>query len=145
MVAGDPDLVLPCVTNLMENAVKYGGGGGWIRISAGRALHGRRAGVEVTIEDRGPGIPDEEAATVFEPFYRGSAAGQSRQQGSGLGLAIVKSAVEALGGSVKLERAVPHGCRFRVFFPALAQTSEINLTEFEEQEDAVPTDPVGGR
>jgi hypothetical protein len=46
---------------------------------------------------------------------------------------------------VKLERAAPHGCRFRVFLPALAQTSEINLTEFEEQEDAVPTDTVGGR
>jgi two-component system OmpR family sensor kinase len=58
---------------------------------------------------------------VFEPFYRGESARRSRQSGSGLGLAIVKSAVEAHGGWIKLERAVPQGCKFRLFFHAASR------------------------
>jgi signal transduction histidine kinase len=114
----DPELALRCVTNLVENSIKYAAQGGWILLAA------RPAGrfVEVTVEDRGPGIPDEERRAVFEPFYRGSAARSSRRAGSGLGLPIVKNAMEAIGGSIDLEQAVPHGCRFRLIFPAAEVT-----------------------
>jgi signal transduction histidine kinase len=74
--------------------------------------------VELIVEDRGPGIPDDQAAAVVEHFYRGSTARQCQEAGSGLGLAIVKSAVLANGGWIKLEPGVPQGCRFRLFFLA---------------------------
>jgi signal transduction histidine kinase len=118
MIMADPDLVVQCLTNLIENSIKYAGGGGWVQVAARPGRHAGRLVAELAVEDRGPGIPDEEATAVFEPFYRGSSARQSRRPGSGLGLSIVKSAVEAHGGWIKLERAVPLGCRVRVFFPA---------------------------
>jgi signal transduction histidine kinase len=116
----DSDALLGCLTNLLENAIKYAASGGWIQVSAQRASHLGRPTIVVTIEDRGPGIEDDEVRAVFEPFFRGSSARHSRQPGSGLGLSIVKSAVEAQGGSITLERAVPHGCRFRLFLPMAA-------------------------
>jgi signal transduction histidine kinase len=143
MITADPDLVLRCLTNLIENSVKYAGSGGWIQVSARGARHAGRPVVEVAVEDRGPGIPDEEMTAVFEPFYRGSSARQSRKPGSGLGLAIVKSAVEAHSGWIKLERAVPHGCKFRLFFPAADHDPAVHSTKSEVQHDAVPADTTG--
>jgi two-component system, OmpR family, sensor histidine kinase SenX3 len=117
-ILADPDLVLCSLTNLLENAIRYAGSGRWVRVSAEPERHSGRLGVEMTVEDRGPGISADEAAAVFEPFYRGAAARHCRETGSGLGLAIAKSAVLANGGWIKLERAVPQGCRFRLFFLA---------------------------
>jgi two-component system, OmpR family, phosphate regulon sensor histidine kinase PhoR len=94
------------VQNLIDNAVKYGGGTP-VRVS------GKRDGkkVRITIEDTGPGIPKGQEERIFERFYRVD-AGRSREQGgSGLGLAIVKSHVEAMGGRVWFEHANP-GARF---------------------------------
>jgi signal transduction histidine kinase len=115
----DPHLLLRCLTNLIENSIKYAGSGRWILLSARPTHASRRLAVEVAVEDRGPGIRNDEVAAVFEPFYRGESARQTRQPGSGLGLAIVRSAVEANGGRIRLERAVPRGCRFRLVFPAV--------------------------
>jgi signal transduction histidine kinase len=142
MIKADPDLVLQCLTNLVENSIKYAGSAGWIQVSARGARHRGQLGVEVTVEDRGPGIKLEETTAVFEPFYRGSSARQSRQPGSGLGLAIVKSAVEAQGGWIRLERAVPQGCKFRLFFPA-ADHGNRHFREAEVQHSAVPSDITG--
>jgi signal transduction histidine kinase len=114
----DPELAVRCVTNLVENSIKYAAQGGWISLAARPDTRGGRRFVEITVEDRGPGIPEDERRAVFEPFYRGTTARQSRRAGSGLGLAIVKNAMEASGGSIQLEPAVPHGCRFRLMFPA---------------------------
>jgi signal transduction histidine kinase len=117
-ILADSDLVQRCLTNLIENSIKYARSGGSILLSVRAGRHAGRPVTEITVEDRGPGIRDEESAAVFEPFYRGDSARRSRQPGSGLGLAIVKSAVEAHGGWIKLEPAAPHGCRFQLFFPA---------------------------
>jgi signal transduction histidine kinase len=122
LVVADPDLTRSCVTNLVENAIKYASSGGLIRVTVARSV--ARQGVEVCVEDRGPGIDADEVAAVFEPFYRGSSGRRSRQHGSGLGLAIVKGAVEAHGGSISLEQTVPHGSRFRLFFPAATTRSD---------------------
>jgi signal transduction histidine kinase len=117
----DADLLHRCLANLIENSIKYARSGGWIRLSGRTAKEAGRRVVEVTVEDRGPGIPDDDIAAVCEPFYRGSSARQSREPGSGLGLAIVKNAVEAHGGWMQIERAVPQGCKVRLFFPAADQ------------------------
>ena len=117
-ILADPDMLLRCLTNLIENSIKYASTGGCVFLSAQAVRRSGKSVVEITVEDRGPGIGDDEAAAVFEPFYRGTTARQSKQPGSGLGLAVVKSAVEAHGGWIDLERANPHGCRFMLFFPA---------------------------
>jgi signal transduction histidine kinase len=117
----DVDLAVLCLTNLIENAVKYASSGGWIGISA-RAVGDSRSTVELTVEDRGEGIDAAETVAAFEPFYRGSAARRSRQSGIGLGLAIVRSAVEAHGGRIEIDGAVPHGCRIRMVFPAVERS-----------------------
>jgi len=96
------------VQNLVDNAVKYGGGSP-VRVRALR-VDGR---VRLQIEDGGAGIPKGHEERIFERFYRVD-AGRSRDQGgSGLGLAIVKSHVEAMGGRVWFEHAGP-GARFVV-------------------------------
>jgi signal transduction histidine kinase len=137
MIMADPDLVLRCLTNLIENSIKYAGAGGWVQVSARAGHRAGRLVAELAVEDRGPGIPDEETTAVFEPFYRGSSARQSRRPGSGLGLSIVKSAVEAHGGWIKLEPAVPQGCRFQLFFPAADHAHAVPSAEPEVQHNDV--------
>jgi two-component system, OmpR family, phosphate regulon sensor histidine kinase PhoR len=94
------------VQNLVDNAVKYGGG---TPVSVRATRQGTH--VRLAVADGGPGIPKGFEERVFERFYRVD-PGRSREQGgSGLGLAIVKSQLEAMGGRVWLEHAEP-GARF---------------------------------
>jgi signal transduction histidine kinase len=75
--------------------------------------------VRVEVADRGPGIPLEEQARVWEKFYRGSdVAGLSGARGSGIGLAVVKALVEAQGGRVGLESEPGEGATFWFELPA---------------------------
>lgn len=83
------------VTNLVDNALRYGAPGGTVLVTL-RALG---AGWALAVQDDGPGIAPAEHARVFERFYR--AAGQAAS-GSGLGLAIVRQAVSRLGGTVHI-------------------------------------------
>lgn len=82
---------------LVENALLHTPPGTRVRLSA---VPGRRPGLEV--EDRGPGIPADQTAHVFERFYRGDAG---RASGSGLGLAIARELAERMGGALELESA----------------------------------------
>ena len=91
-------LLLHALQNLLTNVARHGRSGKWARI---RAAH-EGSKVVFTVEDRGVGIPAEEAARVFEPFYRGKGAKETRQGGLGLGLSLVKKIVEAHGGMVEL-------------------------------------------
>jgi two-component system phosphate regulon sensor histidine kinase PhoR len=141
----DHDVLLRCLTNLIENAIKYAASGGWICVSAQRALHAGRPTIAVTVEDRGPGIEEDEAITVFEPFFRGASARGSRHAGSGLGLAIVKSAVDAYGGRIELERALPHGCSFRLFFPTVHGVDAVHSTGSEEPPHGVTSHTLDRR
>ncbi len=111
---GDPERVHQVVANLVENAVRHSPVGGRIELRA------RRAGEDVSIEvlDDGPGIPDAEAALVFERFYRADAARASADGGAGLGLAIARWIVDLHGGEIHPERRLPHGCRMVVTLPA---------------------------
>jgi signal transduction histidine kinase len=75
--------------------------------------------VEVQVSDRGEGIPKEELAEIFEPFFRGAAAEAEQVRGSGLGLSLVKEIVEAHGGSVTVESQKGQGTIFTVRLPAV--------------------------
>ncbi|MGC4251525.1 MAG: ATP-binding protein [Sphingobium sp.] len=95
-----PDLLRRAVTNLLDNAVKYGGGAtASVTVSAD--------GVEIRIADEGPGIPADQIESVLEPFYRVETSRNRGTGGVGLGLAIARSVAESHGGALLLEPADP--------------------------------------
>jgi two-component system, OmpR family, phosphate regulon sensor histidine kinase PhoR len=101
------------LSNLVDNAVKYGDGGGEIVVRAGK----EGAKLRVSVEDRGPGIEARHLARLFERFYRVD-AGRSREVGgTGLGLSIVKHLVEAMGGQVAVESSPGKGACFSFTLP----------------------------
>jgi two-component system, NtrC family, sensor histidine kinase HydH len=89
--------------------------GGKLRVEISFALRGGMGGVEVTLQDSGPGIPPEICEQVFNPFFT------TKKTGVGLGLAIVSKIVDELHGSLQLESKPGQGACFRVFFPAAEQ------------------------
>ncbi len=102
----DEALITQSLVNLVENAAKYSRPGGAIRLVA--ALCGDF--VELSVEDEGPGIANEDLPYVFERFYRARQPSQ-RVRGSGLGLTIVKAFVDLCGGTVGVDSS-PAGTRF---------------------------------
>lgn len=113
----DPAGLQRALRNLIENAVKYGGAGGWVGITAGRCAAG---GVEIAVADRGPGIAAEDLPRIFEPFFRGRDA-SATAPGSGLGLALVRQLAELHGGEVRVSRpASGPGAVFALRLPAAA-------------------------
>jgi signal transduction histidine kinase len=113
-VNGDPERIHQVVANLLENAVRHSPAGARVRVGA-RA--GSDGSVELDVIDDGPGIPEDEAARVFERFYRADAARASTVGGAGLGLAIARWIIDLHGGSIRPERREPHGCRMVVVLP----------------------------
>jgi signal transduction histidine kinase len=83
------------VRNLIENAVKYGGGA-QVRIEAGVRQ------VAVVVEDRGPGIPEDRLAAVFDPFTRLETSRNRDTGGIGLGLALARAIVREMSGEITL-------------------------------------------
>jgi two-component system sensor histidine kinase CpxA len=95
-VLAEPCLLTRAVANLVRNAIRHAASEEPVRLHA-RAESGR---VLLTVEDSGPGVPEEMLAQIFDPFYRLDASRSRETGGFGLGLAIVKSCVEACGGTV---------------------------------------------
>jgi len=108
----DPDALDRILKNLLSNALKYSPGGSEVRLGA----TSRGGRVEISVEDDGPGIPEDALPHVFERYYR--VPGRTRAvRGLGLGLALVKSLADAHAGSVRAERAHSGGSRFTVTLP----------------------------
>jgi two-component system sensor histidine kinase GlrK len=102
------------IDNLLSNAVKFSPPGGVIGISArydGDAL-------ELDVTDEGPGIPSEERARIFDPFYQGSHTGAGPVRGTGIGLSVVKEYVFAHGGSVEV-LSRQRGAHLRIRLPLI--------------------------
>jgi signal transduction histidine kinase len=116
-VLGDESAVRRVFQNLIANAIKYGGSGGWI------GLRGRQVGrdVHITVADRGIGIAPGEQPRIFEPFYRTPDVVAAQIQGAGLGLSLVKRIVEAHGGRIVVHSAPGAGSEFTVVLPAATE------------------------
>ena len=112
-VRGDHDALARALSNLVENARRYGAGG--IVVEA-RATNGF---ARLTVTDEGPGLSGEEAEQAFERFWRGNGGGQ----GSGLGLAIVRATAERHAG-----RAYAESSSFTIELPGLREVSESGAT-----------------
>lgn len=99
--------------NLLDNATKYTGRGGEVRVSA-EIRQGRWV---CAIRDTGPGIPPEHLPNIFNRFYRIDSSRTRSAGGTGLGLAICKSIVEGLRGKLLVESEVGVGTVFRIELP----------------------------
>jgi two-component system sensor histidine kinase KdpD len=114
MLKGDSVLLGQVLFNLLDNAVKYGGG-------EPIAVYARRDGGDVTISvtDLGRGIAEKDLDRVFDKFFRGGRRSDGRRPGTGLGLAIARGFVEAMGGTIKAESPAvkKRGTRFILRFP----------------------------
>jgi signal transduction histidine kinase len=115
VVQADKRRLARVVANLLDNAQKYADG------ATGVSLRRVDDGVQIAVEDDGPGIPDDERDIVFERFARGGGAGRRGSgEGVGLGLALVAEHVRLHGGRVWVEeRADTNGARFVVELPVL--------------------------
>ena len=98
------------ITNLIENAVKYGR-------HADVDVCLEQEQVRITVEDKGPGIPDDELTNVFSPFYRVEKSRSSKTGGVGLGLSVARTIVHAHGGEIKLEALKEGGLRAFIELP----------------------------
>jgi two-component system, OmpR family, sensor histidine kinase MprB len=103
-VRGVRPRIARAVTNLLDNAGKWSPASGVVEVTVHEG--------EVSVRDHGPGVAPEDAARVFDRFWRASNA--RSLPGSGLGLSIVKDVAESHGGSVTLEQANGGGARFRL-------------------------------
>lgn len=119
-VLADRSFLRMAVINLLDNAVKYSPPGSTIRLSLSGAVgSGDQAGfVCLTIEDEGPGIPEDKVSRVFDRFFRVDEGRTRDAGGAGLGLAIAKWAVEAHGGTISLSPGLSGGSIFSIRMPA---------------------------
>ncbi len=111
-VRGSADRLTQVLLNLLLNAVdavREAERQGEVRLRATRAGEG----VELVVEDDGPGVPDALRDSIFEPFVTSKATGD----GTGLGLAVTHTILERLGGSIDVENVPGAGARFRVHLP----------------------------
>jgi two-component system phosphate regulon sensor histidine kinase PhoR len=105
----DPDRLRQVLSNLVDNAIKYGRDGGRVELGGAVLPDGS---IEVRVSDDGPGLSPEAQPRIFERFYRVDKARSREQGGTGLGLAIVKHVVQAQGGEVRLESRPGVGTTF---------------------------------
>jgi two-component system phosphate regulon sensor histidine kinase PhoR len=115
-VMADEGRLQQVLTNLVDNAIKYGRNSGTVRIG-GHTVDGKS---EVFVRDDGPGIPAEALERVFERFYRVDKARSREQGGTGLGLSIVKHIVQSHGGTVWAESEAGQGTAFFFTLPGAA-------------------------
>ncbi len=131
LVLGDRDALKQVLLILVDNALTHTPAGTPVTLTASLAP-GRRSSlrpvpadaeethVTFTVRDRGPGIPAEQLAHIFERFYRGQVSRTGR--GAGLGLAIAKELVEVQGGIITVESAPGEGSTFTVILPHARET-----------------------
>jgi two-component system phosphate regulon sensor histidine kinase PhoR len=119
-IPGDPDQLRQVFSNLVENAIKYGGRGCEVRLSMDPPAYEprlRATGVCVRVSDTGPGIADIHLPRLTERFYRVDSHRSREMGGTGLGLAIVKHIVNRHRGRLRIESAPGAGSTFSVILP----------------------------
>ena len=125
-VLGDPSSLSRALGNLLDNAAKWSPPAGVVEVELSDG--------ELSVRDHGPGIDEGDVPYIFDRFYRSDRA--RGLPGSGLGLAIARQAVEALGGTIRLEAAERGGTIFRVKLPV---TTVAGLLDGRTQKLMIPT------
>jgi two-component system nitrogen regulation sensor histidine kinase NtrY len=120
----DQEAMRRCLINLIDNAVAVSEDGApvVVRVQAGP----RHESVRIEVEDRGPGIPEEDRARIFDPRF------SRRAGGTGLGLSIVYQIVADHGGNIRVEPNPVGGTRFVIELPAVPERSDEIITDVAE-------------
>jgi signal transduction histidine kinase len=100
-ISADPDRLQQVILNLLDNAIKFTPGGGQVTL----AVTQQEGDIEISVQDTGRGMSDEEHERAFEAYYRGEGGG------AGLGLTIARAIVEAHGGRMGIESSLGQGTR----------------------------------
>jgi len=111
--------------NLLENAAKYAPAGTPIVVE-GRVDEDT---VAISVRDRGPGLTPEQAARVFDKFYRVDSGLTRATEGTGLGLTLCRAVVEAHGGRIDVNTAPGRGCTFTVTLPVAAVAQPVVIAD----------------
>lgn len=114
-VKANPVTLRQALINLLDNAIKYTGDNGRIRIVVKKTSSGEAI---VEVIDNGPGIAAEHHNEIFDRFYRIEKGRSSEQGGTGLGLAIARQGIEVNGGRIELDSEEGAGSTFRIVLPA---------------------------
>jgi signal transduction histidine kinase len=113
VIMADREALALAVSNLLDNAVKYGGAGR--RVHVAWARQGQR--VALSVRDEGPGISADEQRQIFRKFVRGAAAAATKARGTGVGLAMVQQIALNHGGEVRVDSQPGAGATFTLFLP----------------------------
>jgi signal transduction histidine kinase len=111
-----PNEIRRAVRNLIENAIAYGR-------EASVCVKDSGGGYDIVVEDKGPGIPEDDRQRVFEPFVRLEISRNTETGGTGLGLTLVKAIATGHGGDIELENRAGGGLRARLHLPIPASTA----------------------
>jgi len=114
----DPVFLDEALTNAIENAIKYTPAGTRIRVAAEHKPGEPR--VRLTVEDAGPGVPEQALSKIFDKFYRVPGVAGGSRSGTGIGLAVVRGLVEAMGGQVAARRSQLGGLAIDIDLPLAA-------------------------
>jgi len=120
LVQGDADQLVQVFTNLIENAIKYGGAGGEVTVTvtfSERELAFRGPGLRIDVADKGEGFDPVHIPRLTERFYRVDNHRSREKGGTGLGLAIVKHIVNRHRGRFRIESTPGEGSVFSVMLP----------------------------
>ena len=104
--------------NLISNAIKYSPPGAPVEV----VVRPAEKGMEVTVSDRGIGIPEEDQPFIFQPFHRGRNVVDT--PGSGIGLMIVEKSLSLIGGKIQIESGLGEGTVVHLFLPDLESSPE---------------------
>ncbi len=119
MVRGDRDQLAQVISNLVDNAIKYGGRGNKVRVTSADTDPRYPGRTGVSVIDQGPGISRENIPRLTERFFRVSASQSKDMGGTGLGLAITKHILARHGGALDIKSTLGEGSRFTVWIPEL--------------------------
>ncbi len=107
---GKKTLINRCISNLLDNAVKYGKN---ITVNLKKSNNN----IILLIDDDGPGIPKNEYENVFKPFYKIDKSRNETKSSVGLGMSIASDIIQSHGGNIKLEKSILKGLRVKITLP----------------------------
>ena len=107
---GRKNLILRSLNNLIDNGLKYANK---INFQLSKKNHS----ILITIDDNGPGIPENEYENVFKPFYKIDKGRGDSKSSVGLGLSITSDIIKSHGGNIILEKSPLDGLRVKIFLP----------------------------